>query len=509
MMLPKRNIIHFLRKRAIFIVAAFIALLTVDYSLNTIEITDSKSGPFSLNTPIEDIRLVECFSFSPFCRPVLEFWKWARTSRNLYRSRIPWKRAYLYVKRPALYIPGETVLVEQVYVDRQLEKRNKHGIQIRYGTDGDICEFNTLLGEDVVELREGWSAVLNDFIYLGQPVLLTQRPCETPPTPSIEALKRKELSSVTLTYDDEEKKTIKILQLSDLHYSNSDRPCRDPYPYETAEDCMADAKTTAFVNELLQLEEPDFVLLTGDLINGDTSRDARSSLMKAVSPFVDYNVPFAVNFGNHDDLGDLSREELAKILSQIPGSMGLIGNVSGVGNFVLHSPRKFAIYVLDTKGDTSNRRLCPGYDAITEDQLEWLSSKVADFKYEPIQMAVLHIPLKEFCETEDLVGAFREPCSYSICDPNTAKALKSLRIPLAIAGHDHVNDFCGIHPDYNTYFCFAGGAGFGGYGGHGGYVRRARVFELDPVERAVRTWKRLEWPPEDRKLMLDVQTILV
>ncbi|EPX71993.1 phosphoprotein phosphatase [Schizosaccharomyces octosporus yFS286] len=500
---------HYIRLYFVYGVVLYLILLIFDYWLVKTQLPTSPNTRVAyLQTPIEDIRIVECGFFSPFCRPVLLFWRWDRSSKNLYKSWLPWKRAYVFVKRPVRYISGVTMTIEDLVIDRQNMKRNKHGLRIRQGPNGDICDVEGLLGSDVAEVRKGWSPVPSDFLLLGRPILLTQRYCSYPLPSTIDSLKKETPAFVEVPVN-EQKNKLKILQLSDLHYSTELAKCRDSYPPERPSNCMADATTNAFVIELIKRESPDLVLFTGDLINGDTVEDSKTSLMKALAPVVDYEIPFAVAYGNHDSLGDLANDGLAQIVNQVPGNIGLVGNISGVGNFVLRNPGKFSIYVLDSHAGTSNGRACPMYDAIKKDQLVWLKSRKMEFENDPIQMVFFHIPLREFCEVDDMVGSYREKCSSSYCDPGTAKTLSELRIPLAVAGHDHVNDFCGMHKTHQVRFCMAGGSGFGGYGGHGGYIRRARIWELNPSERTIRTWKRLEWPPEDRSKIFDDQTFNV
>ncbi|EPY49837.1 phosphoprotein phosphatase [Schizosaccharomyces cryophilus OY26] len=498
--------VQLIRKNLVYAVLLYFCLLIFDYWLVKTQFpTSSNSKLAYLQTPIEDVRIVECGLFSPFCRPVLSFWRWDRSSHNLYRSWLPWKRAYVFVKRPSRYIAGVTPTVENLMIDHQLMKGKKHNLHIQYGPNGDVCDVEGLFGTDASEVRRGWSPVQSQFLYLGRPILLTQRFCSYPLVPAIEDLKKNEPAFVDVPFDDR-RETLKILQLSDLHYATDRTKCRDSYPPERPTDCMADATTHAFVTDILKRESPDLVLFTGDLITGDAVDDSKTSLMKALASVVDYDIPFAVTYGNHDSLGDLANDEMAQIVHQVPGNIGLMGNISGVGNFVLRSPKRFSIYVLDSHAGTTNGRACPVYDAIKKDQLAWLRSKKTEFQNDPIQMVFFHIPLKEFCEVEDMVGSYREKCSSSYCDPGTARTLSELQIPVAVAGHDHVNDFCGIHTTYKVRFCMAGSTGFGGYGGHGGYIRRARLWELNPSKRTIRTWKRLEWPPEDRSKIFDEQT---
>ena len=67
----------------------------------------------------------------------------------------------------------------------------------------------------------------------------------------------------------------KIMQISDLHLSNGVGECREAVPnsYHDGK-CEADPRTLSFVEKMLDEEKPDFVILGGDQVNGDTAPDA-------------------------------------------------------------------------------------------------------------------------------------------------------------------------------------------------------------------------------------------
>ena len=52
------------------------------------------------------------------------------------------------------------------------------------------------------------------------------------------------------------------------------------------------------MNEVLDVEKPDLVIYTGDLVFG---KPASEALSKALEPVVSRRLPFAVTWGNHDD----------------------------------------------------------------------------------------------------------------------------------------------------------------------------------------------------------------
>jgi len=53
----------------------------------------------------------------------------------------------------------------------------------------------------------------------------------------------------------------------------------------------------------MSIEQPDFVILTGDLITGNNIVDNATAYWKIIMDVItEFNVPWAITFGNHDDL---------------------------------------------------------------------------------------------------------------------------------------------------------------------------------------------------------------
>ena len=52
---------------------------------------------------------------------------------------------------------------------------------------------------------------------------------------------------------------------------------------------------------------------------------------------IDRKIPYAVIFGNHDDEGDMTRQDLMELLSELPYSVSKPGlkGLDGVGNYVV------------------------------------------------------------------------------------------------------------------------------------------------------------------------------
>lgn len=72
---------------------------------------------------------------------------------------------------------------------------------------------------------------------------------------------------------------------------------------------VADPLTVAFIGNILDVEELDLVILTGDQLHHGIS-DSQTALFKVANPMIKRLIPFAAVFGNHDSEGiyALSRE---------------------------------------------------------------------------------------------------------------------------------------------------------------------------------------------------------
>jgi hypothetical protein len=98
--------------------------------------------------------------------------------------------------------------------------------------------------------------------------------------------------------------TFKIVQISDPHMVTGTGSCKDSVDGDGhfLPESVADPLTVRFMEEVLELENPDLVLLTGDQVHHHIP-DSQSALFKVVAPLVKRSIPFAAVFGNHDSEG--------------------------------------------------------------------------------------------------------------------------------------------------------------------------------------------------------------
>jgi hypothetical protein len=282
-----------------------------------------------------------------------------------------------------------------------------------------ITSVDVLFGADAVDPRPGWEVK-------DTPVLLDSR------TEGLEAritVRRGDPLKVKKPVPRiNENGRFKIMQLADLHLSTGLGHCRDPVPPELVpgQGCEADPRTLDFVERLLDEEQPDLVILSGDQVNGETSRDAQSPLFKSVKLLVDRKIPYAAIFGNHDDEGNLDRHQSMAILEDLPYSLSSAGpeDIDGVGNYIVevlgrgntdHSA--LTLYLLDSHSYSPDERQFRGYDWIKPNQIRWfkttaqgLKAKHQQYAYMHMNMAFIHIPLPEFAQRGNYFrGNWSEP----------------------------------------------------------------------------------------------------
>lgn len=281
----------------------------------------------------------------------------------------------------------------------------------------------------------------------------------------------------------------KIVQFTDIHWQPE-----NPASLE-AEECM---------NVVLDAEQPDLVIYTGDLAYAAPAREA---VLKAVAPAVRRGIPFAVAFGNHDDEFDATREELFEVLAQLPGNLtDTVAGLSGVTNCILplmsgeHTDSVAALlYVIDSNG-YSTIETAKGYAGIQPDQIDWYRTESHRYTAAnggtPLPaLAFFHVALNEVNtaaadEYAILNGTRRErACPASVNSGMFAEILRCGDIMATFIGHDHINDYAvGYKGILFAYGRYSGGKTVycdipGGPGG--------RVIEMTEGRRGFDSWIRL------------------
>ncbi|KAE9566759.1 hypothetical protein CGMCC3_g17078 [Colletotrichum fructicola] len=337
--------------------------------------------------------------------------------------------------------------------------------------DQAVTEVDVLFGSDAVDPRPEWALMPSSLQLSGQPKLPIARL-------SVLHGRAQSRSDTREALRVKEDGKFKFVQISDTHMVTGVGVCKDAIDADgnSLPESEADSLTVGFIGKILDVENPDLVILTGDQLHHDIL-DSKSALFKVVAPIIERSIPFAAVFGNHDSEGihALSRTAQMSILQNLPFSLCESGpeHVDGIGNFCLQilapapseSPLS-TLYFLDSHGQIPSKTDNSDYDHIKQSQIMW------------------------FRDISQTLRRAREKDGISALG----------------CGHDHVNDFCALLPqrsqqggDTTTqlgpWLCYGGGSGFGGYCSYDGmrFHRRTRVWELDTGTGSLKTWKRVEY----------------
>jgi hypothetical protein len=241
----------------------------------------------------------------------------------------------------------------------------------------------------------------------------------------------------------------KIVQFTDTHIDFNNKKNLNVYD---------------IVKDIINIESPDFVILTGDVI---TQNDPQPGYRRFADIFEKAGVPWAVVFGNHDGEANVPREQIAAYLNQLPFCLnldnGMDDGVYGSSNFVLpvygkDKKLKTLLYCMDSNSNSTLKPLVGGYGWFDFSQISWYLNKSKEYTQanggNPLPaLAFFHIPLPEYTQAwnnkiNPPLGVKNEDeCSPDINTGMFAAMLTSGDIMGTFVGHDHINDYIGVYYD--------------------------------------------------------------
>ena len=284
--------------------------------------------------------------------------------------------------------------------------------------------------------------------------------------------------------------TFKIVQFADIHWVDGD---------------PNDRNTVQLMSTILDSENPDLVVLTGDVLAGESCKNAPRALRDCAQPMIERQINWAMVLGNHDDEGSSGRHELMNTLQSLPFCLSRPGpqEITGVGNFYLpvfsadNHKNKAILYFLD-----SNSYAPEGlgtYDWIRPNQVSWYLTTARELcqqnKGTPLPaLLFFHIPIPEYNLAYDS-GAYVGHKYEDVCCPQInsglfAAILEAKDVMATFVGHDHVNDFAADW--HGVKLCYGRVSGFNAYS-RDGFARGARVIVLYEGRKTFKTWLHLEY----------------
>ena len=275
-----------------------------------------------------------------------------------------------------------------------------------------------------------------------------------------------------IIYDDEsgvytittEKEDFKILQLTDVHLGGN--------PVSA----IKDYKALTAVYALIENTQPDFVMVTGDLvfpmgimsfsINNSTPMLQFASFMRNVG------VPWAFAYGNHDTeaMAKSSTDEIDTLLKSVSYKTSrnflypyIQPDITGRNNQLIEIRNEDgslnqALFVLDSNDYVDGKM--NNYDYIHDDEVDWYKAQVERLNAEEgktvSSLLFFHMPLQEYRDAYQFYEAGSNQVKYffgengetmidKVCCSdypsklfNTAKELGSTKA--MFCGHDHYNN---------------------------------------------------------------------
>ena len=254
------------------------------------------------------------------------------------------------------------------------------------------------------------------------------------------------------------------------------------------------------INQVLDEEQPDFVIFTGDVVY---SAPADKGMLQVLEQVSNRKLPFVVTFGNHDNEQGMTREQLYDIIRQVPGNLmpdrGSVLSPDYVLTVKASSDAKkdaAVLYCMDSHSYSPLKDV-KGYAWLTFDQVNWYRQQSAAYTArnggKPLPaLAFFHIPVPEYNEAaSDENAILRGTRMEEACAPklNTGMftAMKESGDVMGIfVGHDHDNDYAvmwkGILLAYGRFT--------GGNTEYNHLPNGARIIVLDEGARTFTSWIR-------------------
>ncbi|CDW88364.1 metallophosphoesterase [Stylonychia lemnae] len=286
----------------------------------------------------------------------------------------------------------------------------------------------------------------------------------------------------------------KFVQFTDIHFGESPEQ---------------DLGSQNVMRKVLELEKPDFAVVTGDVVSGymwDGITDGwyAEQFKTFVKPLYEHNMNWALTAGNHDTQGDLNREQVSELDRTYNLSMTKPNapNISHAFNYMLPvydqsgQNISFRLWFIDS-GEDQDCMGVGGYDCVRPDQIEWFRQQnKAIPESDPTKgkgFLFVHIPLSEYINlynNDQFYGKRQEDICCWAVNTGLFGALKEQKtVEWVTVGHDHNNDYYGNYDGINL--AYGRKTGYACYGPDN-MQRGARVFEVTLNPYKIETWVRQE-----------------
>lgn len=240
---------------------------------------------------------------------------------------------------------------------------------------------------------------------------------------------------------------VRMLQLTDIHFFT-------PTPRRNA-----DQQTHDDMKRLVDLTEPDLLLVTGDLWYENVAGRGEEQMHYAVDTMAALGRPWLFTWGNHDMLNNFNEGHDALTYAENSLYCGKPEN----GNYVVQLTDKHGKAIWDLFCLNSH------VDGLGRFERSWLRAMIAARHIKPgapNAFALFHVPLKQYekiWRTGIAGGICLERIGFRVESGATLDHLRALRtVRACFCGHDHINDFAGRTDDIDLVYGRA--TGYAGYG---------------------------------------------
>lgn len=238
-------------------------------------------------------------------------------------------------------------------------------------------------------------------------------------------------------------KPFRILQITDIHFFGKEAETNDP-------------KTLTLIEGLLKKFSPDLIALTGDFWSNDQNGKGLFFCEQCAKRIDAYGVPWVYAWGNHDEVQDRPKaHDILEGMTHLIYSRG-----DGNGNHRVELQDKetqkplWQFYMLNTEEIGVSVR-----------ETSWLKKECESLPKTP-GFIFCHIPIfqyNEIWENGTAMGIKLEKvCNQEEKGAALPEIAKTGCVQAMFVGHDHVNDYSGVHSGVNLVYGRA--TGFGGYG---------------------------------------------
>lgn len=182
-----------------------------------------------------------------------------------------------------------------------------------------------------------------------------------------------------------------VLQLSDTQIIDAAqaRPGRTGVDYNYWATDQIEERCYDFLTEVITATNPDFIILTGDVIYGEFD-DSGTALVSLINFMDSFEIPWSPVFGNHDNESTKGADWQCEQLENSPYCYFEQKELTGNGNYSVAIAQggeiKRVFYMLDSNGcgNVSAESMANGHTStavgFAQDQINWYTDQITELK---------------------------------------------------------------------------------------------------------------------------------